>query len=89
MYLSGSQTRFIPTQLIQDIFIHEAFIGFSVRFYLAIIVANEEEAVVVFPVGWAGAFRSMLTVLQHILPKRSIVEEVWRGSRECLYEPKS
>lgn len=27
-------------------------------------------------------------VMQNLLPGRAIVEEVWRGARECLYEPK-
>lgn len=49
-YLSTSVTRFIPTTAIQDIFIHEAFKGFEVRFYLAIVVEEEEDVVVVFPV---------------------------------------
>ena len=49
-YLSTSTTRFIPTTAIQDIFIHEAFKGFEVRFYLAIVVRGEEDVVVVFPV---------------------------------------
>ncbi|TKA71257.1 hypothetical protein B0A49_04147 [Cryomyces minteri] len=58
--------------MIQDIFIHEAFKGFEVRFYLAVVVEGEEEAVVVFP---------------NVLPKRAILEEVWRGAKACLYEP--
>lgn len=49
-YLSTSTTRFIPTDQIQDIFIHEAFKAFEVRFYLAVIVEGEGEVVVVFPV---------------------------------------
>lgn len=49
-YLSTATTRFIPTSKIQDIFIHEAFIGFEVRYYLAIVVKNEPELTVVFPV---------------------------------------
>lgn len=49
-YLSKASTRFIPTTQIQDIVIHEAFKGFEVRFYLAIIVDGEPEVVVVFPV---------------------------------------
>jgi phosphatidylinositol N-acetylglucosaminyltransferase subunit H len=49
-YLSTATTRFIPTTAIQDIFIHEAFKNFEVRFYLAIVVEGEEDAVVVFPV---------------------------------------
>lgn len=49
-YLSTSSTRFIPTSTIQDIFIHEAFKGFEVRFYLSIVVEGEEDVVVVFPV---------------------------------------
>ena len=49
-YLGTSSTRFIPTSHIQDIFIHEAFKGFEVRFYLSIVVEGEEDVVVVFPV---------------------------------------
>lgn len=49
-YFSTSSTRFMPTSTIQDIFIHEAFRGFEVRFYLSIVVEGEESVVVVFPV---------------------------------------
>lgn len=49
-YLWTGSTRFIPTRSIQDIFIHEAFKGFEVKFYLAIVVEGEAEVVVVFPV---------------------------------------
>lgn len=49
-YLATSTTRFIPTTSIQDIFIHEAFRGFEVRFYLCVVVVGEEDSVVVFPV---------------------------------------
>ncbi|KAF1349777.1 GPI-GlcNAc transferase complex, PIG-H component-domain-containing protein [Delphinella strobiligena] len=73
-YLSTASTRFIPSCMIQDVFIHEAFKGFEVRFYLTIVVEGEEEVVVVFP---------------SLLPKRRILETVWRGARACLYEPKS
>lgn len=72
-YLSKAATRFIPTAQIQDIVIHEAFKGFEVRFYLAIIVEGEPDVVVVFP---------------KLLSKRAILEEVWRGSRHCLYDGK-
>lgn len=53
-YLVPSNTRFIPTSQIRDIFIHEAFKGFEVRYYLAIVVEGEGEAVVVFPVSIPG-----------------------------------
>jgi hypothetical protein len=49
-YLSTATTRFIPTTLIQDIVIHEAFKAFEVRFYLAVVVSGQTEVVVVFPV---------------------------------------
>lgn len=49
-YLAPPHTRFIPTTAVQDIFIHEAFKGFEVRYYLAIVVEGEPEAHVVFPV---------------------------------------
>ncbi|KAF2848421.1 hypothetical protein T440DRAFT_470279 [Plenodomus tracheiphilus IPT5] len=70
-YLQSPTTRFIPTTSIQDIFIHEAFKGFEVRFYLAIVVEGEEDVVVVFPV---------------LLPRREVLEVVWRGARGCLWE---
>ena len=54
-YLWTSSTRFIPTSTIQDIFIHEAFKGFEVRFYLSIVVEGEEDVVVVFPVSTRAA----------------------------------
>lgn len=63
-------TRFIPTSQIQDIFIHEAFRGFEVRFYLAVVVEGEAEAVVVFP---------------RLLPRRLALEKVWRGARQVLW----
>ena len=49
-FFSSSTTTFIPTTQIQDIVIHEAFKGLEVRFYLAIIVEDAIEVVVVFPV---------------------------------------
>jgi len=72
-YLSTSTTRFIPTEKIQDILVNEAFRGFEVRYYLVIVVQGEEDVVVVFP---------------RLLPRRVIVEKVWRGARACLYEPR-
>ncbi|TKA65954.1 hypothetical protein B0A55_10152 [Friedmanniomyces simplex] len=72
-YLWTSSTRFIPTSSIQDIFIYEAFKGFEVRYYLSIVVEGEEDVVVVFP---------------SVLPRRRVLEQVWRGARGCLYEPK-
>lgn len=71
MYLASAATRFIPTEKIQDILVNEAFRGFEVRYYLVVVVEGEEDVVVVFP---------------GLLPKRKIVETVWRGVRECLYE---
>ena len=70
-YLASYATRFIPTEKIQDIFVNEAFRGFEVRYYLVVVVEGEEDVVVVFP---------------GLLPRRDIVETVWRGARECLYE---
>lgn len=70
-YLASDATRFIPTEKIQDIFVNEAFRGYEVRYYLIVVVEDEEDVVVVFP---------------GLLPRRDIVETVWRGARECLYE---
>ncbi|KUI58649.1 Phosphatidylinositol N-acetylglucosaminyltransferase subunit gpi15 [Cytospora mali] len=65
-------TRFIPTEKIRDVLINEAFRGFAVRYYLVVVVDGEEDVVVVFP---------------RLLPRRRIVETVWRGVRGCLWEP--
>ena len=70
-YLAGQATRFIPTEKIRDVLVNEAFRGFEVRYYLVVVVEDEDDVVVVFP---------------GLLPRRRIVETVWRGVRECLYE---
>lgn len=46
----GRRSRFIPTSRVGDLWIHEGFCGFEVRFYLAVVVEGEEDLVVVFPV---------------------------------------
>lgn len=79
--------------MIQDIFVYEAFKGFEVRFYLAIVVEGEHDVVVVFPV--SCSFHTLhvhvhtANCSQSILPRRRVLEEVWRGAKSCLYEPKS
>ena len=73
-YFAGTATRFIPTEKIQDILVNEGFRGFEVRYYLIVVVEGEEDVVVVFP---------------GLLPKRAIVEAVWRRARACLYEGKT
>ncbi|KAI1305478.1 GPI-GlcNAc transferase complex, PIG-H component-domain-containing protein [Xylaria venustula] len=64
-------TRFIPTAKIRDVLVNEAFLGFEVRHYLVVVVEGEADVVVVFP---------------KLLPRADVVERVWRGVRECLYE---
>ncbi|KAI0451897.1 GPI-GlcNAc transferase complex, PIG-H component-domain-containing protein [Xylaria acuta] len=64
-------TRFIPTEKILDVVVNEAFRGFEVRHYLVVVVEGEPDVVVVFP---------------RLLPRADVVERVWRGVRECLYE---
>lgn len=56
-YLLPATIRFIPTSSIRDIFIHEAFRGFEVRYYLAVVVEGEGGVVVVFPVRGILLFR--------------------------------
>ncbi|KAI1637307.1 GPI-GlcNAc transferase complex [Biscogniauxia mediterranea] len=63
--------RFIPTGKIRDVLVNEAFRGFEVRAYLAVVVDGEDDVVVVFP---------------RLLPGARIVERVWAGVRECLWE---
>jgi phosphatidylinositol glycan class H protein len=67
----GGGTRFIPTEKIRDVLINEAFRGWEVRYYLVVVVEGEEDVVVLFP---------------GLLPRRKIVEAVWRGMRGCLFE---
>lgn len=69
---SAASARFIATDRIRDVLINEAFRGFEVRYYLVVVVEGEDDVVVVFP---------------RLLPCRRVVEAVWRGVRECLYEP--
>jgi phosphatidylinositol glycan class H protein len=72
-YLSPPSTRFIPTSSIADLLINEAFLGFEVRYYLVVVVEGEKEVVVVFP---------------KTLPRRHVVEDVWRGARGAVWEPR-
>ncbi|KAI5863519.1 GPI-GlcNAc transferase complex, PIG-H component-domain-containing protein [Durotheca rogersii] len=67
----GSRTRFVPTAKIVDVLLHEAFRGFEVRHYLAVVVDGEDDLLLVFP---------------RLLPRPRILEAVWRGVRECLYD---
>ncbi len=69
-YLSGTRSRFIPTGEIQDLFVNEAFRGWEVRYYLVVIVKGEGKGVVVF---------------ERLLPRRDVVEGVWRGARRALW----
>lgn len=63
-YLSTASTRFIATSMIQDIFIHEAFKGFEVRYYLSIVIEGEEDVVVVFPVSIKTSMTKMIMLIQ-------------------------
>ena len=62
-YLLPATTRFIPTAQVRDIFVHEAFRGFEVRYYLAIVVEGEAEVVVVFPVSLCISFNLSCALL--------------------------
>lgn len=68
--LASNATRFIPTEKIQDVLVNEAFVGFEVRYVLVIVVAGEEDMVVVFP---------------KLRPRKDVVLAVWRGIRRCLH----
>ena len=39
-------------------------------------------------ISWKRKADKGFNVAQKLLPGRAIVEEVWRGARQCLYEPK-
>lgn len=68
---SGGETRFIPLDKIDDLVIHEGFVGFEVRFYLAIILKDEDRLEVIFPT---------------TRPRRKVLERVWRQSRVILFD---
>lgn len=52
-FLGGrSRTRFIDEHRIKEIIINEALTRFEVIFYLAIVVENSDEMVVIFPVSF-------------------------------------
>lgn len=57
------------------------------------IVEGEPVVLVVFPVSQRLKQQEFWTYgdsnYQKLLPKREILEEVWRGSRRCLYDAKS
>lgn len=82
-YLSTATTRFIPTNMIQDIFIHEAFKGFEVRFYLAIVVEGEHDVVVVFPVSFAVSLIYGLLVLTRRLRTFCPEDRFWNRFGEA------
>lgn len=65
-----SSSRFFPSAVVKDIIINEALIGFTVRHYLALIVADEPTLVGVFP---------------RLLPPTCMIRQVWKGARGCLY----
>jgi hypothetical protein len=67
-FFSSSTTTFIPTTQIQDIVIHEAFKGLEVRFYLAIIVEDATEVVVVFPVRISTSLWSLFMLTLVLAP---------------------
>lgn len=70
-YIFGPVCQFIPRSDVLDILIHEAFLGFEVRYILVVVVKNQNRLQLVFG---------------NILPKRDVLETVLRGSRECFYK---
>lgn len=85
-YLSTAATRFIPTTQIQDIVIHEAFKGFEVRFYLAVIVEGEPGVLVVFPVSCPLAGIRSVLLGRELTNSRKCCpnEKFWRKCGEAL-----
>ncbi|KAK9466715.1 GPI-GlcNAc transferase complex, PIG-H component-domain-containing protein [Lipomyces arxii] len=64
-------SQFIPLELIQDVILHEGFHGLGVIYFLAVVVKDRERLLVVFP---------------NLLPKRAVLEDIWRDIRRCLYQ---
>lgn len=69
-YIFGPTSKFIPSSDVLDILIHEAFIGFQIRYILVIIVKDQSKLQLVF---------------KNTLPRRDVLETVLRGSRQCFY----
>lgn len=69
-YYFFSSTTFLNKESIVDLVIHEGFRGMEVVFFMAVLVKNKDGMVVVFP---------------DLLPRRKMLERVWRESRKCLY----
>lgn len=82
-YLSTATTRFIPTNMIQDIFVYEAFKGFEVRFYLAIVVEGEHDVVVVFPVSLSSTLCTHTCMLITVFRAYFLEDGSWKRSGEA------
>ncbi|KTW27251.1 uncharacterized protein T551_03245 [Pneumocystis jirovecii RU7] len=70
-FLLPSRTRFIPLSDILDVVIHEGFIGLEVRYYLALIIRNEDTLQVIF---------------ENLLPRRKFLEIVYKEIRTIFIE---
>ncbi|RIB27112.1 GPI-GlcNAc transferase complex, PIG-H component-domain-containing protein, partial [Gigaspora rosea] len=71
VYINGrTVSRFIERSKISDIIINEGITMLQVKFYMAIIVEGQDKMVVVF---------------QHLLPKYSILIQVYRGTRSIIF----
>ncbi|KAG5513276.1 hypothetical protein PMAC_001647 [Pneumocystis sp. 'macacae'] len=66
-----SRTRFIPLSDILDVVIHEGFIGLEVRYYLALIIRNENTLQVIF---------------ENLLPRRKFLEIVYKEIQSIFIE---
>ncbi|KTW25676.1 hypothetical protein T552_03537 [Pneumocystis carinii B80] len=62
-FLLPSRIRFIPLSEILDVVIHEGFIGLEVRYYLALIIRNEDTLQIIF---------------ENLLPRKKTLEVVYR-----------
>ncbi|SEI33254.1 YALIA101S03e13938g1_1 [Yarrowia lipolytica] len=69
-YYFMGQTTFLNLDSIIDLVIHEGFKGLEVIFFMTILVKDKDRTVVIFP---------------DLLPRRELLERVWRESRTCLY----
>ncbi|BFZ54505.1 hypothetical protein PYCC9005_001542 [Savitreella phatthalungensis] len=67
---SQGRTRFMPLDEIEDVLIHEGFVGFGVKYYLAVQLRGQDTLQVVFPLS---------------LPSRSVLERVYKGTRNTLF----
>ena len=83
--------EFVPMEYVKDLVINEGFVKFQVLFYLSLITKNGSDrnnqqqsgTLGIQPAG-KGETLKMIVVFPHLLPRRKLLETVWRRSRKFI-----